>query len=161
MFLGNSFNSVSKFDEKSQEENFKSHQSLEISLSTVTLLHSKMIMIMDKKNNNSTPPHTGRANPVFVIRQWAGSYCTSKLKHSSPVSCILTDTSVHISSLGRKKAWEWNVATHHEPAGCMYWKKGDPRTLLCLLECTASLPVLWEKPSGLHETSRCILTIMH
>lgn len=80
-------------------------------ISTAVLLHVKMVLKIIKLH----PFHLTKINPAFVTRQWTGKYSSSTARRSGAVSGTLTDTSIHISSPGRKEAWEWNVASHHEP----------------------------------------------
>lgn len=124
-------------------------------ISTATLLHVKI----GWKIIELRPFHFTKINPAFVTRQRTGKYSRGTARHSGVVSCMLTDTSVHISSPGRKEAWEWNAATHHEPAAWMYGKKGDPKHSSASLNahqcCFLLRKALWAAAD-----MRCILRVL-
>lgn len=120
-------------------------RALSDSISTAALLYVKMVLKIIKLH----PFHLTKINPAFVTRQWTGKYSRGTARRSGAVSCMLTDTSIHISSPGRKEAWEWNLATHHEPAAWIYGKKGDPKHSSASLNACHFLS---EKPCGLQQT---------
>lgn len=122
-------------------------RALSDAVSTAALLLAKMVLEIIKLH----PFHLTKINPAFVTRQWAGKYGSSTARRSGAVSPALTDTSIHTSSPGRKEAWEWNVAAHHEPVAWTYGKKGDPKHSSASLNARHCCSPRRKSPAGLQQ----------